>query len=161
VTKGYTVVICQQSYLTLLSIIISKLFESVLLRLYDSFLTSDSLQYGFKKNNSCTQSWFTVNESVRYFTKRGSLKFTVLFLMLPRPLIKSCTMEFIKKLLDRGVPDTLVRLLQYWYGNLQCRVMWNNVLGESLSVLCGVRQGGGVLSPVLFSLYIDDLIAHL
>ena len=32
---------------------ISKLFESILLRLYDSFLTSDSLQYGFKKNSSC------------------------------------------------------------------------------------------------------------
>ena len=80
-----------------ISPVISKLFESILLHLYDSFLTSDSLQYGFKKNSGYTQALFNANESVRYFTKRGSLKFTVLFLMLPRPLIKSCTMEFIKR----------------------------------------------------------------
>ena len=53
-----------------ISPVISKLFESILLRLYDSFLTSELLQYGFKKNSSCTQALFTVNESVRYFTKR-------------------------------------------------------------------------------------------
>ena len=109
--KGYTVVICQQSYLRLLSIIISKLFESVLLRLYDSFLSSDSLQYGFKKNNSCTQSWFTVNESVRYFTKRGS-KVYCAFLDATKAFDKVLHNGIYKKLLDRGAPDTLVRLLQ-------------------------------------------------
>jgi len=36
-----------------LSPVISKVFESVLLLLYDDFLTSDSLQFGFKKNSSC------------------------------------------------------------------------------------------------------------
>jgi len=107
----------------------------------------------------CTQVLFTVNESVRYFTKRGS-KVYCAFLDATKAFDIVLHNGIYKKLLDRGAPDTLVCLLQYWYGNLRCRVMWNNVLSESFSVLCGVRQGG-VLSPVLFSLYIDDLIAHL
>jgi len=43
-----------------LSPVISKVFESVLLHLYDELLSSDSLQYGFKKNSSC--SLFTVSD---------------------------------------------------------------------------------------------------
>lgn len=55
-----------------LSPVISKVFESILLSLYDDFLTSDQLQFGFKKNISCCHALFTVSESVKYFTKRGS-----------------------------------------------------------------------------------------
>ena len=65
-----------------------------------------------------------------------------------------------KKLLDRGAPVTFVHLLKNWYGNLCCRVHWNDVLEEPFVVKCGVRQGG-VLSPYLFAIYIDDLIAQL
>jgi len=39
-------------------------------------------------------------------------------------------------------------------------VKWNNVLADIFPVLCGVRQGG-VLSPVLFALYIDGVISEL
>ena len=34
------------------------------------------------------------------------------------------------------------------------------MLGDTFAVLCGVRQGG-VSSPTLFALYVDDLISHL
>jgi len=33
-------------------------------RIYDEFLSSYLLQFGFKKNSSCTHALFTVNESV-------------------------------------------------------------------------------------------------
>ena len=47
--------------------------------LYDELLSSDSLQYGFKKNSSCSRALFTVSESVRYFTKKGSRVYCTFF----------------------------------------------------------------------------------
>jgi len=51
-------------------------------------------------------------------------------------------------------------LLRYWYSRQVCAVLWNSVLGECFNILCGVRQGG-VLSPVLFSVHIDNVIVNL
>jgi len=43
---------------------------------------------------------------------------------------------------------------------MKSSVLWNNVLGDIFAVNCGVRQGG-VLSAILFSIYVDDLIDEL
>ena len=49
-----------------------------------------------------------------------------------------------------------MRILQNWYSKLYASVLWNGLLGNIFPILCGVRQGG-VLSPLLFSVYVDDL----
>ena len=64
------------------------------------------------------------------------------------------------KLIDRGVPDAFLRVLINWYSDLGCCVVWNHAVGQSFPVKCGVRQGG-ILSPYLFSVYVDDLIDQL
>ena len=64
------------------------------------------------------------------------------------------------KLMKRGIPLCILNLLVYWYSNLTSRVKWNNVLSLTFRVVSGVRQGG-VLSPHLFTIYMDDLIAKL
>jgi len=43
---------------------------------------------------------------------------------------------------------------------LQCSVAWNSLVSAPFKVNCGVRQGG-VLSPFLFAVYVDDLIIEL
>jgi len=62
-----------------------------------------------------------------------------------------------KKLLDKNVPVSFVLLLKNWYNRLCCSVKWNNAMGQWFPILCGVRQGG-VLSPYLYAIYVDDLI---
>jgi len=47
-----------------------------------------------------------------------------------------------------------------WYSKLQSVVRWNGVFSLSYTVVCGVRQGG-VLSPFLFNMYVDQLISDL
>jgi len=43
---------------------------------------------------------------------------------------------------------------------MSCCVVWNNAAGQVFNIKCGVRQGG-ILSPFLFSVYIDGLIDSL
>jgi len=97
----------------LMFVVISKVFESVLLLLYDDFLTSDSLQFGFKKNSSCTCTHvlFTANESVKYFTTRGS-KVYCASLDATKAFDKVLHNGLYMKLLQRGAPVTFIRLLQ-------------------------------------------------
>ena len=47
-----------------------------------------------------------------------------------------------------------------WYSDLQCRVRWGSTLSDWFSVKAGVRQGG-ILSPVFYCIYVDDLVEIL
>ena len=60
----------------------------------------------------------------------------------------------------RGVPHLLLRFLWSWYKSQSCAVKWNACVSESFEVANGVRQGG-VLSPILFTVYLDELLQRL
>jgi len=139
--------------------VISKLFESVLLGVYGDYLISDPLQFGFKKNSSCNHALFSFVESVKYFTKRGS-KTHCAFLDASKAFDKVLINGLLSKLISRKFPYHFIAILYNWYSNLRCSVVWNKLIGTAFPVLCGVRQGG-ILSPYLFAIYVDDIIAQL
>ena len=64
------------------------------------------------------------------------------------------------KLVDRSVPVNIVSILFNWYSNSFAAVSWNGILSDQFSVCAGIRQGG-ILSPVLFSVYLNSLIEKL
>ena len=64
------------------------------------------------------------------------------------------------KLVRRGVPGYIVRLLCYWYDRQAVCVRWGNSLSDPFHVNNGVRQGG-ILSPYLFNVHMDDLSQSL
>ena len=64
------------------------------------------------------------------------------------------------KLIKRRVPLALLLLLIDWYDKRCAFVRRNGALSSSFESECGVRQGG-VLSPILFTLYVDDVIVRL
>jgi hypothetical protein len=53
-----------------------------------------------------------------------------------------------------------VRILINLYTVNQVRVLWAGLTSDYFSVLNGVKQGG-VISPILFCIYIDDLLVRL
>jgi len=65
-----------------------------------------------------------------------------------------------RRLVSRGVPTYILRLLWNWYGHHYARILWAGVQSDKFSICNGVRQGG-ILSPFLFGVYIDELSRYL
>ena len=65
-----------------------------------------------------------------------------------------------KKLLDRNMPIHIVRLLVCWNRTQRFNVQWGGCSSKCFSAANGVPRGG-ILSPWLFNIYIDDLSISL
>ena len=68
--------------------------------------------------------------------------------------------KLFEKLIHRNTPGYLIRIHIFWYTNQSMVVRWGDAVSEPFKVSNGVRQGG-ILSPYLFNVYMDDLSGRL
>lgn len=142
-----------------LSPVISKIFEHSILHKFNKNFVSGNLQFGFKAGIGCSDVLFTVRNVIKYFNKRQST-INVAALDISKAFDKISHAKLFTILLQKGVPVCVVDMLKNWYSKCTAAVRWNGCLSEQFAIKAGVRQGG-VLSPVLFAMYIDDLITSL
>ena len=137
----------------------SFLFEHGILLKIDSYLSTDDLQFGYKKKHSTNHAIYTVKQCIDYFCTHGSSVY-VSFLDCTKGFDRVSHDGLFLKLLQRGVPLCWLRILIYWYANMYSVCKWKDVLSDPFPVISGVRQGG-VLSAKFWAVYMDDLVHEL
>src|ERR1043165_9207971 len=142
-----------------ISPIISKVFEHCLLLLYKQYMFSSERQFGFKKGIGCSHAIFSVRNVINYYVKNNSTV-NMCCLDISKAFDRVNHNGLLLKLIERDAPLNFVLVLQNWYEKSFCCVKWGLTVSESFRLHAGVRQGG-VLSPILFSVFVDNILKKL
>ena len=142
-----------------LASVMSKVLERVLLDRLGSYLGTTDNQFGFKAKHGTDVCIYALKEVVEKYRSQNS-SVLVGFIDASRAFDRVNHQKLFLKLRERGVPDSIIRILAYWYANQSMQVRWGSGVSAPFSVGNGVRQGG-LLSPALFNLYMNDLSVQL
>ena len=137
----------------------SKLIELILLNKCKNLLNTVENQFGFKPGLGTEMCIYTLKDIINYYNSQGSAVY-LCFLDLKKAFDRVNHAKLFRKMLDRSVPLYIVKLIGYWYTNQDLSIKWGNAISESFKVTNGIRQGG-LLSPFLFNLYMDQLSVNL
>ena len=138
---------------------IGKIFNNILLVRLENWLNKSKIlneyQAGFRKNYSTIDNIFNLINTIHLSSLKTKhtyaffVDFSCAFDTIPRNCL-------FYKLSQLGVSSKFIRLLQLLYDDSMSRVWDGCTLSEEFTIKSGVKQGC-VLSPVLFSLYLNDL----
>ena len=141
------------------SSLLLKLLDIVILLLEGDKLQCDELQFGFQARSGTVMCTWTAISVIDYFNRKGSPVYGCAM-----DLSKAFDMVDWKELFlilqKRNVSPIFLRVLIYIYRNQQFNVKWSSSFSNMFSVKNGVRQGA-ISSPILFSVYINDLLIIL
>ena len=138
-----------------LATVLSKVFERILLKRLEKYVSLEDNQFGFRQKLSTDLCIFVLKECLRFYTTHGSNMY-VCFLDATAAFDRISHAKLFEKLINLKVPLYIVRILFYWYINQKICIRWNNIMSSCFYVTNGVRQGG-ILSPLLFNIYMNDL----
>ena len=135
---------------------ITKLYDLILIDRCGPQLCTSNLQFSFKPQHSTVMCNLVMKETIRYYNNRGSDVFAC-FLDASKAFDRLRYDKLFQILLERKMPPILIRSLLDMYERQTVRTVWKNCHSSYFNIINGIRQGG-VISPLLFTVYADELI---
>lgn len=137
----------------------AKILDRMLDNILEQHVKIHDAQFGFRAGLSTDSAILCLKHTVRYFTDRKTPVYAC-FLDLSKAFDRVDYPLLWQKLSKTGIPGEYVALFRHWYNNQLNQVRWSNMMSSEYKLECGVRQGG-ITSPKLFNLYINELIVGL
>eukprot|EP00057_Strongylocentrotus_purpuratus_P022603 XP_011677077.1 PREDICTED: RNA-directed DNA polymerase from mobile element jockey-like [Strongylocentrotus purpuratus] len=141
----------------------SKLLELILKPRLEKTLQGngipDELQFGFQKNHSCMLTSCTMEFIIEINTCQKRPTYVAL-LDAEKAFDKVWHDGLFYKVDQTNIDPAYTALLRSLYENMESRVLWSDKTSGAIPILQGVRQGG-VLSPLLYTVFVDGLIKEL
>ena len=143
-----------------LSSLFLKIFDWVILLLFDEELKTDQNQFGFETGSSTSMCSWTVIEVVNYFSRKGSPVFAAL-LDYRKAFDYVNHVKMFQNLIKRKVNIIFIRLMVFIYLYQRCYIKWQASRSYSFGVTNGTRQGS-IFSPRGgFNTYLDPMLESL
>ena len=138
---------------------LSKLFTRVLFNRLDKYLDSNDIispeQAGFRKNMRTSDHILTLKSLIDKYFKKNKYIFAC-FVDLKKAFDTVNRQALLYKLSQYNISGHFFDILKSMYSDVSFSVSLPNGLTNGFQSSIGVKQGC-ILSPTLFSLYIDDL----
>ena len=138
--------------------VISKIFEYCILGNFSCIKTSDR-QFGFKEGVGTLDSIHTVRKVIKFFNTK-QLTCNVGTIDLKKAFDKINKFGMLNVLFDNFVDKRIINVIENWSNKTTTAIKWGNAFSERTPLLSGIRQGG-ILSPLLFSLFVDTVLKKL
>ncbi len=116
-----------------LASILSKVLERILLTKLEMYVLTTDNQFGFKRKHGTDLCIYALKEIVSKYTSLNSSVF-LCFVDASKAFDRINHEKLFIKLLDRGVPKFLVRILVFWYAHQTFQVKWDNVVSAPFYV---------------------------
>ena len=138
---------------------IGKIFDKIVLVKHGEVLKTNELQFGFRAGLSTTMCTFVLNEIESYYSQLNAPLYITL-LDASRAFDRVNFVKLFTLLLERNICKTTAKFLLSMYITQTMSVRWCNEISSHFTCSNGVKQGA-VVSPVLFSVYMDVLLNRL